>query len=72
MKTINFEGLGLYFNINSIAIKIGKLEIYWYAIFIVIAFIIAILLCRKDNGKYKIKSDKFLKLYLLTYNNIVQ
>ena len=65
MKIINFEGLGLYFNINSIAIKIGKLEIYWYAIFIVIAFIIAILFCRKDNGKYKIKFEDILELLII-------
>ena len=35
-----------------------------YAIFIVIAFILGILLCKKDNGKYNIKFDDVLELLL--------
>ena len=64
MQEINFEGLGLHFNINNIAFKIGQTPIYWYAVLIVLAFVIAILLCKKDDGKYNIKYDDILELLL--------
>ena len=47
MKEILFPGLNLKFQINSIAVNIGNLSIYWYAIFIVLAFLIAILFFKK-------------------------
>lgn len=60
MKEIIFHGLGLNFKINNIAINIGNISIYWYAILIVIAFIIAIVFLKKDDGKYNIKFDEDL------------
>lgn len=65
MKEIVFPGLGLNFKINRIAISIGNLDIYWYAIFIIIAYIIAILLCKKDDGKYNIKFKDILELLII-------
>lgn len=62
MQKINFEGLGLHFNINSIAFNIGEVKIYWYAVLIVLAIVIGILLCKKDDGKYNIKFDDILEL----------
>ena len=64
MNTINFEGLGLNLQLNKVAISLFGIDIYWYAIFIVIAFIIGILLCKKDDGKYNIKFDDVLELLL--------
>lgn len=65
MKEITFPGLNLEFNINSIAINIGNINIYWYAILIVSAFIIGILFCKKDDGKYNIKFDDILELMVI-------
>ncbi|MBP3801232.1 MAG: prolipoprotein diacylglyceryl transferase [Clostridia bacterium] len=62
MQEINFEGLGLHLNINSVAVNIGEVKIYWYAVLIVLAFAIGILLCKRDNGKYNIKFDDILEL----------
>ena len=45
MQEITFKGLGLKLNVNSIATSILNINIYWYAIFIVGAFIIGILMC---------------------------
>lgn len=66
MKEITFTGLGLNFRINSIAINIFGLNIYWYAIFIVSAFSIGIILCKKDDGKYNIKFEQVLEILLFT------
>lgn len=65
MKEITFPGLNLKFEINNVALKLENINIYWYAIFIVVACIIAILLCKKDDGKYNIKFENILKLFII-------
>lgn len=64
MKVVNFEGLGLSFNINNILVDINGVKIYWYAFIIVIGIIISLLLCKKDDGKYNIKFDTIVELAL--------
>lgn len=63
MEKINFEGLGLSFNINN-SIDINGVKIYWYGIIIITGIIIALLLCKRDDGKYNIKFDDILELFL--------
>ena len=65
MKEIVFPSLGLELNINSVAINIGSINIYWYAILIVSAFIIGIIFCKKDDGKYYIKFENILELMII-------
>ncbi len=64
MKNINFEGLGLSFNIDNVLIDFNGVKIYWYAFIIVIGIAICLLLCKKDDGKYNIKYDDVLLLAL--------
>lgn len=66
MKEIVFPEFNLKFQINSIAIKIGNVSIYWYAIFIVFAILIALYLCKKDDGKYGIYFQTILKIFIIT------
>lgn len=65
MKEITFPNFNLVFNIDSIAINIGGISIYWYAILIVSAFIIGIIFCKNDDGKYSIKFDDILELMIM-------
>lgn len=65
MKEIVFPSLALNLNINSIAFRIFEIDIYWYSILIVIAFIVGILFCKKDDGKYEIKFDDILELFVI-------
>ena len=62
MRVVNFEGIGINLNISNIFLKIGYIEIYWYAVCIVLAMVIAILLLKKDDGKYNIKFEDVLIL----------
>ena len=62
MKIINFEGLGLSFNINNVLIDINGLRIHWYAVCIILGVVLALIFCKKDEGKYKIKFDDILEL----------
>ena len=64
MDVINFEGLGLSFNINNVLIEIGNIKIYWYSFLIVVAIAIALILCKRDDGKYNIKFEDILTLFL--------
>ena len=54
--------IGLNLNINKIAFSIGNIDIYWYALIIVCAIIVAIFICKKNNGKYGIKFENVLEL----------
>lgn len=53
MNTIEFPNLGLKFNIDPVAFRIGGFEIYWYAIIIavgiVLGFLYACFFCRRDG-----------------------
>lgn len=64
MKQINFEGLGINLEINSVAFDIFGIKIYWYSIFIVLGIIFALILCKRDDGKHNIKFENILELLL--------
>lgn len=64
MEEILFPGLNLKFKINKIAFNIFGIDIYWYAIFIVLGFIISILLLKKDEKKYNVKIDDIIELLI--------
>jgi phosphatidylglycerol:prolipoprotein diacylglycerol transferase len=64
MNKITFPGFGMKFEINSIAINLFGIDIYWYAIFIVLAFAIGIAFCKKDDGKYNIKFEDILNILI--------
>ena len=65
MKELTFPEIGLNLKINNIAISILGIEIYWYAIFIVLAIAISILFCKKDNNKYGIQFEYILELFII-------
>ena len=67
MNTITFPGLNLEFNISRVAFKVFGIEIYWYAILLVTAMVIAIIMFKKRDGLYNIKFNDIvdLLLYLL-------
>ena len=64
MNRVVFPGINLDLEINNIAFSIFGIEIYWYAIFIVSAIIIAMLILKKRDGLYEIKYDDVLDLAL--------
>lgn len=64
MNVIKFSGLNLDFNISKIAFRIFGIEIYWYAILIVSAMCLALIMFKKRDGLYKIKFSDILDLTL--------
>lgn len=65
MNVITFPGLNLQFNINRIALSIGGISIYWYAILMTSAFVISLLIYKLKDGKFEIKFSDILDLALL-------
>jgi len=65
MKEIIFPEINLNFKINSIAANIFGTDIYWYAIFIIGAIAIGVILCKRDDGRYDIKFDDVMTSILI-------
>lgn len=64
MNTITFPGFNLKININRIAFTIFGVEVYWYALLIVTAMVIAIIIFKLRDGLYKIKFNDILDLLI--------
>ncbi len=62
MNTITFPMLNLKFNIDNVAFTIFDLDIYWYAIIIVSAMVIAFLIFKIRDGLYGIKFSDIVDL----------
>lgn len=62
MNTITFPGLNLNFNISRIAFSVNNIDIYWYAILMVSAFVIALIIFKINDGKLNIKFSDILDL----------
>ena len=59
---VTFPGLGLEFNIDRVAFNIFGIDIYWYAILIVSAILIAFLILKINNKKCNIEYKDILDL----------
>lgn len=62
MKEIIFPAINLKIITNPIALNIINISITWYAIIIVLAIIISMILMKIEDGKYSIKFDDILEL----------
>lgn len=65
MTIVSFPEFNINLKISRIAFSIGKLDIYWYAILIALAFFIAIIFLKKDVKRYNIKYEDILELIVL-------
>ena len=67
MNTITFPLLNLKLQVSRIAFSIGNIYIYWYAILMMSAFVISLIIFKIKDGKFGIKfSDRLdLSLYVI-------
>ena len=67
MNEVTFPIFNLKLHLYRIAFSIGNIDIYWYAIFMMSAFIISLIIYKIKDGKFGIKfSDVFdLSLYVI-------
>lgn len=64
MNKIVFPGLNLEFNLSKVAVKIGSADIYWYAVLIVSAIVLSLILLYFTKKKYDIKYEDFLEIFI--------
>ena len=50
-EEVQFPGLGLKFNVDPVAFRIGNFEVYWYGILIALALVLCIALALKQAKK---------------------
>ena len=65
VNKITFPLLNIKLNINKIAFSVLGIDIHWYAIIIVASIILALFLCKKQDGKYGIKYEDILDLSII-------
>lgn len=61
---VTFPSLGINLKINKIAFSILGIEIYWYAIFIVIAMILSLIILKIITKKEKIEYEDVINLFV--------
>lgn len=64
MNKILFPNFNLEFEISPVAIEVGNIQIYWYAVLIVLGIVISLFLTYFDKNKYNIKYDDFLEIMI--------
>lgn len=52
---------------KTIAFNLFGIDIYWYAIIITMAFIIGLIILKINEGKYNIKFDDCLDIFIITF-----
>lgn len=62
--TVFFDGLGLSFNVPSIAFTIGSYEVHWYGIIIAFGFLLAVLYGGRTAYKWKMSLDGMMDVLL--------
>ncbi|MCD8180133.1 MAG: prolipoprotein diacylglyceryl transferase [Firmicutes bacterium] len=65
MKVIRFTNLGIKFNINPVAFKIGSKSIYWYALIILAGFLLALIFVYKTCAKRGVNKDNIWDIALI-------
>ena len=64
VNTVSFPGLGLEFEIDRVAFRLGNFPVYWYGILIAMGFILAILYVNRRAKSFGIDPDRFLDVII--------
>lgn len=62
IRTVTFPGLGLSFQLNSIAFSLFGWPIHWYGIIIATGFLLAVAYCTRISSRFGIKEDDIIDM----------
>lgn len=65
MNEITFPILNLELKINKIAFTLCGINVYWYAILIILSLILALIFCKRKDGNYEIKFEDIIDLSII-------
>lgn len=60
MNTVEFPGLGLSFNVDPVAFKLGSLQIYWYGIMIALGVVLAFVVGMRKAKQFGVNQDRLI------------
>ena len=66
MNLVKFPGLNMEFDVPRIAFELFNINIYYYAVCIVLGIVVALLLCKFSKEKFNIEFDKVLEIMFWT------
>ena len=64
VNPVSFPGLGLEFDLNRVAFILFGKNVYWYGVIIALGFLLAVLWCCRQAGKYGVSQDNILDVLL--------
>ena len=62
MNLVKFPGLNMEFDVPRIAFELFNINIYYYAVCIVLGIVVALLLCKFSKEKFNIEFDKVFEI----------
>lgn len=62
---VSFPGLGIELTVNRVAFTVGNLDIYWYAVFITIGALLALLYAFRADKIHQVPSDPFVDVLIV-------
>lgn len=64
VNPVSFPGLGLEFDLNRVAFVLFGKNVYWYGVIIALGFLLAVLWCCRQAGKFGVTQDHILDVLL--------
>lgn len=64
---VEFPGLGIELTVHRVALTIGDFKVYWYAVIILVGFILAALYAFKRAKKFGIKTDPMIDVVIIGF-----
>lgn len=64
INQVSFPGLGLNFDLNRVAFVLLGKNVYWYGVIIAMGFLLAVLWCCRQAGRYGISQDHILDMLI--------
>lgn len=64
VNTVSFPGMGLEFEINRVAFKLGNFPVYWYGILIAMGFVLAIIYTNRRAKSFGVDPDRMLDVII--------
>lgn len=57
---VGFPNFNIFLNVDNVAFTVLGIDIYWYGVIFAIAYVVILILCKKNDGLYSTKYDDVL------------
>lgn len=71
VEILSFPKMGLSLTLNRIAFSIGNIDIYWYAIIIMVGVVVSLLVAMKISSKFGLYANKVIDVIMISLGGAV-